>query len=77
MTNRDTQKQGGPSPKLLHRLINSTGVQIGIGICAALLLWTCCRLAIPMKNTSPPAPSPTPIASEQKTPQAKITPVGF
>ena len=80
MTNRHTQnsKQNAQSPNLLHRLINSTGVQIGLGICAALLLWSLCRLAVPMKNNlAPPAPDNTPRASEKKIAQTQIAPVAF
>ena len=80
MADRNTRnsKQDARSPKLLHRLINSTGVQIGIGICAALLLWTCCRLAIPMKNNpASPASSSTSTTSEKKISQTRITPVAF
>ena len=80
MADRNTRnsKQDAQSPRLVHRLINSTGVQIGIGICAALLLWTCCRLAIPMKNNpASPASSSTSTTSEKKISQTRITPVAF
>ena len=61
----------------MQRLINSTGIQISIGIGAALLLWACCRLVIPTKKTLTQTSNSSPIAAVQKAPQAQITPAGF
>ena len=80
MNNQNTQnlKRNTQSPKHLHRLINSTGVQIGLGICAALLLWTLCRLAVPTNNNlASQTTGSTPRTSEKKIAQAQIAPVAF
>ena len=79
MNNRNTRnpEHAEQSSKLLQRLINSTGIQISIGIGAALLLWACCRLVIPTKKTLTQTSNSSPIAAVQKAPQAQITPAGF
>ena len=73
MIKQDTQepRKNSTGPKILH----STGAQITMGIVAAMLLWFCCRIALPKKNSSPPGKNIATV--KDKTPQTQVSTVAF
>ena len=57
-------KQSPSGKKIGSRILHSTGAQLTMGISAAMLLWFCCRIALPKKNNLQPKQSALPVADE-------------
>lgn len=70
----DSEKESSGS-RLVPRMLHSTGAQITMGIGAAMLLWFCCRIALPKKNSSPPTQNIAPV--EDETPKKQAATVAF
>ena len=70
----DSEKKSSGS-RLVPRMLHSTGAQITMGIGAAMLLWFCCRIALPKKNSSPPTQNIAPV--EDETPKKQAATVAF
>jgi formylglycine-generating enzyme required for sulfatase activity len=58
-------------------MLHSTGAQITMGIGAAMLLWFCCRIALPKKNSSPPTQNIAPVEDETFKKQTSAATVAF
>ena len=72
----DSEKKSSGS-RLVPRMLHSTGAQITMGIGAAMLLWFCCRIALPKKNSSPPTQNIAPVEDETPKKQTSAATVAF
>jgi formylglycine-generating enzyme required for sulfatase activity len=72
----DSEKNSSES-RLVPRMLHSTGAQITMGIGAAMLLWFCCRIALPKKNSSPPTQNIAPVEDETFKKQTSAATVAF